>query len=94
MLVVPAVVPIPENSSQSTNFLKLINLSSGFEVKRRRFFCVFGYARDRGQWFWKGFGGNPFGMGDYLTQLREKKTEENVSSHMKAPCSIHGQITV
>ena len=37
---------------------------SGFEVKRRRFFSVFDDARDRGQWFWKGFGGNPFGMGD------------------------------
>ena len=64
MLVVPAVVPIPEKSSQSTNFLKLINLISGFEVKRRRFFSVFDDARDRGQWFWKGFGGNPFGMGE------------------------------
>ena len=27
-------------------------------------FSVFGDARDRRQWFWKGFGGNPFGMGD------------------------------
>ena len=33
MLVVLAVVPIPENSSQSTNFSKLINLTSGsFQV--------------------------------------------------------------
>ena len=63
-LVVPVVVPIPGNSSLSTNFSKLINLSSGFEVKRRRFFSVFDDARDCGQWFWKGFGGNPFGMGD------------------------------
>ena len=64
MLVVPAVAPIPENSSQSTNLSKLINLSSGFEVNRRQFFSVFNDARDRGQWFWKGFGGNPFGIGD------------------------------
>ena len=28
------------------------------------FFSVFNDARDRGQWFWKGFGGNTFGMGD------------------------------
>ena len=94
MLVVPAVVPIPENSSQSTNFSKLINLSSGFEVKQRRFFCVFGDARDRGQWFWKGFGGNNFGMGYKTTQLREHQTEKNLNSHMKAPCSIHVQSTI
>ena len=88
MLVVPAVVPIPENSSQ------LINLSSGFEVKQHRFFSVFDDARDRGQWFWKGFRGNPFGTGDLLTQLGEHQTEDNVSSHMKAPCLIHGQSTI
>ena len=35
MLVVPAVAPIPEKSSQSTNFLK-----RGFDD-----------VRDRGQWF-------------------------------------------
>ena len=64
VLVVPAAAPIPENSQQSTNFPKLINLSSGFEVKQRRFFSVFNDTRDRGQWFWKGFGGNPFGMGE------------------------------
>ena len=28
------------------------------------FFSGFDDARDRGQWFWKGFVGNPFGMGD------------------------------
>ena len=55
------------------------------------FFSVFGDVRDRRQWFWKGFGGNPFGMGDYLTQLGEHQTEDNFSSHMNAPCSIHGQ---
>ena len=42
----------------------------------------------------KGFGGNPFGMGDYLTQLGEHQTEYNVRSHMKSPCSIHGQSTI
>ena len=45
MLVVPAVVPIPENSSQSTNFSKLINPSSGFEVKQRRFLKLFSMMR-------------------------------------------------
>ena len=34
------MVPIPENSSQSTNFSKR----------------VFNDARDRGEWFWKDFG--------------------------------------
>ena len=28
------------------------------------FFGVFDDARDRGQWFWEGFGDNPFGVGD------------------------------
>ena len=50
--------------------------------------------RDRGQWFWKGFGGNPFGIGDELTQLGEHQTEDNDISHMKSPCLIHGQSTI
>ena len=29
-----------------------------------------------------------------ISQLGERQTEDNVSSHLKAPCSIHGQITI
>ena len=29
-----------------------------------------------------------------IAQLGEHQTEENVSSNLKAPCSIHGQSTI
>ena len=29
-----------------------------------------------------------------IAQLGERQTEDNVSSHLKAPCSIHGQSTI
>ena len=44
---------------------KLITINELLEADKPELrFRVFDDARDRGQWFWKGFGGNPFGMGD------------------------------
>ena len=31
---------------------------------------------------------------DLIDQLGERQTEDNVSSHLKSQCSIHGQSTI
>ena len=87
MLVVPAASPIPEKSSQSTNLLKLKNLISDFEVKRRRFFLVLSMHKVAGSI--PAF--SSMHEVALIDQLRERQTEDNVSSHLKAPCSIHSQ---